>query len=76
MSHTPKIPGVNNGVVTIQTNVSTLQTDVSTLETDISTIQTHVSSLQSDLQSLKINNFLSTENSNNLITEDGNFIIL
>lgn len=53
MSHTPKIPGISNGVVTIETNVSTLQTDVSTLETDISTLESDISTLQTDISTLQ-----------------------
>ena len=53
MSHTPKIPGIQNGVTTIQTNVSTLQTDVSTLETDISTLETDISTLETDISTLE-----------------------
>lgn len=52
MSHTPKIPGILNGVTTIQSNVSTLQTDVSTLDSDISTLQTNVSTLQTQVDNI------------------------
>jgi hypothetical protein len=61
MSHTPKIPGIENGVTTIQTNVSTLQTDVSSLHTDVDTIETEISSLQTDVSTLQESSGTSEE---------------